>query len=50
MDRDPRLSPDKTVPNSTASGQTIWADYFNLGGGVETNTGSGSRPGKIGDY
>jgi hypothetical protein len=48
MDRDPRLSPDKTVRNSTASGPTIWADYFNLGGRVEINTGASSRPGKIG--
>jgi hypothetical protein len=40
MDRDPGLSPNKSVRERTASDETIWADYFNLGGDVESNTGN----------
>ena len=45
MDRDPRFSPDTTAQQRTASDPTIWADYFNLGNVVETNTGDCSRQG-----
>ena len=44
MDRDPRMSPDTIAQRRTASDPTIWADYFNLGGGVESNTGNCSGP------
>jgi hypothetical protein len=40
MDRDPRIPPVTTAQQSTASDPTIWADYFNLCGGVESNTGN----------
>jgi len=39
------MSSDETAQYRTASDRTIWADYFNLGNRVESNTGasSGSR-------
>ena len=40
MNRDPRVSPETTAQQRTASDPTIWADYFNLGNGVESNTGN----------
>jgi hypothetical protein len=40
MDRDPRSSPESNAQQWTASDPTIWADYFNLGDGVESNTGN----------
>ncbi len=40
MDRDPRISPETTAQQRTASDPTIRADYFNLGRGVESNTGN----------
>jgi hypothetical protein len=48
MDRDPRVSPETTAQQRTASDPTIWADYFNLGGGVESNTGNCSGTAKSG--
>ena len=48
MDRDPRISSETTAQQRTASDPTIWADYFNLGGGVESNTGNCSGTGEIG--
>ena len=45
MDRDPRNSPETTAQQRTASDPTIWADYFNLGNGVESNTGNCSGQG-----
>ena len=47
MDRDPRISPETTAQQRTASDPTIWADYFNLGRGVETNTGNCSELGDL---
>jgi hypothetical protein len=40
MDRDPGLSPNKSVRKRTASDETILADYFNLDRDVESNTGN----------
>ena len=40
MDRDPRMSSESAAQYTTASDPTIWADYFNLGSGVESNTGN----------
>jgi hypothetical protein len=45
MDRDPRISPETTAQQRTASDPTIWADYFNLGSVVESNTGNCSGSG-----
>ena len=47
MDRDPRVSPETTAQQRTASDPTIWADYFNLGDGVESNTGNCSGEGDL---
>ena len=44
MDRDPSISSETTAQQRTASDPTIWADYFNLGSGVESNTGNCSGP------
>jgi hypothetical protein len=47
MDRDPKFSSETFVQQRTASDPTIWADYFNLGRGVESNTGNCSGMGDL---